>query len=222
MQRVSCYIDGFNLYHAIDELNYARGGSLAHFKWLCLKSLMATFTDKSQHEITAVKYFSAIQTWMPSKAARHKEYVAALQATGVEIHMGAFKEKQKHCRLCRGTFKGHEEKESDVNFATHLVADAHDDLFDIAYVVTRDSDLAGPLRHIRARFPLKKIRVIAPEWRRHSKELVAIATHSSSIREVHLGACRLAEEYRDAEGNALAKCPAEYAIPSAIAPPIHQ
>lgn len=213
MLRVSCYIDGFNLYHALDDLNRAKGGALQHYKWVCLKSLMTIFTDPAHHTISAVKYFSAYQTWRPEKAARHAEYVAALQETGVEVFMGAFKEKDKYCALCNGTFKGHEEKESDVNLATHLVADAHDDIFDAAYVVTRDSDLAGPMRHIRNRFPKKRLRIIAPSWRRHSKELAAIATHKSSIDEVHIAACRLAETYTKPDGTAAAMCPPKYHKP---------
>ena len=196
----------------MEDLNQAQGGNLQPIKWLCLKSLMEVFIDPAQHQMVSIKYFSAYQSWRPNKAARHAEYVKALKHTGVEVHLGNFKEKDKYCGLCQGTFKGHEEKESDVNFATELVADAHDNKFDIAYIVTRDSDLAGPMRHIRKRFPEKRLKVIAPQWRRHSKELFAIATHNASIKQAHLSACRMPNEVKDDQGNVVATCPQKYWI----------
>lgn len=63
MERVFCYIDGFNVYHAIDDANRAVRGARSHLKWLNLNSLMTEFTDPSVHEISAVKFFTAYPTW---------------------------------------------------------------------------------------------------------------------------------------------------------------
>ena len=43
-----------------------------------------------------------------------------------------------------------EEKGSDVNLATYLVADGFRDLYDTAVVVSNDSDLAEPLKLVCA------------------------------------------------------------------------
>ena len=42
-----------------------------------------------------------------------------------------------------------EEKGSDVNLATHLLHDAHLGRFDVAVIVSNDSDLLGPVRIVR-------------------------------------------------------------------------
>lgn len=210
--RVGCYIDGFNLYHAIDQLSAGEKQGLDHFKWLNLAALTKVFTDPAQHQIVHVKYFSAFQYWRPHRVQRHKDYILALESAGVQTILGQFKEKQKFCELCRGTFAGHEEKESDVNIATHMVADAHLDLVDAVYLISRDSDLAGPLRHIRSRFPKKRVRVIAPEWRRHSKELLGIATHNSVIKREHLETCMFPLQVLDKNGSLISSCPPKWRL----------
>lgn len=47
-----------------------------------------------------------------------------------------------------------EEKGSDVNIATRMLCDAYDRDFDVAVVVSNDSDLVPPIRFIRNRFKL--------------------------------------------------------------------
>ena len=42
-----------------------------------------------------------------------------------------------------------EEKGSDVNIAAHLVNDGHKQLFDVAVLITNDSDLLEPLKIVR-------------------------------------------------------------------------
>lgn len=56
--RVACFIDGFNIYHAINDL---RRNEL---KWVDLRKLMACFTDPKVHALGPVYYFSAYATWL--------------------------------------------------------------------------------------------------------------------------------------------------------------
>jgi uncharacterized LabA/DUF88 family protein len=140
MFRVNVYIDGFNLYHAIDDLG---DDSL---KWLDLYKLSEHILNKYQ-TLHDVKYFSAYATWRPDSYKRHRDYVAALQQSGVQIIMGRFKEKQLVCKAsCKELFVTHEEKETDVNIGAHLVADALQDKFDTAYIISADTDLAAVVR----------------------------------------------------------------------------
>ena len=213
MIRVVCYIDGFNIYHAIDDMSRASRGKLNYLKWLDLRKLAAVFTDPAMHEVAAVKYFSAYATWMPPQHERHQIYVKALRATGVEPIMGQFKEKDIYCRECKLTHKGHEEKESDVNIAVHLISDAYNDRFDQAFIITRDSDLSGPIRYIRDQFPKKRVKIIAPPQRGHSKELWALATSRASISKEHLEKCLLPEKVLDAKGETVCTRPPRYAPP---------
>jgi uncharacterized LabA/DUF88 family protein len=210
MIRVSCYIDGFNVYHAIDDMGRATRGKLNHLKWVNLRQLMGVFTDSSVHEITAVKYFSAYATWKPKQHERHQIYVKALASTGIDVILGQFKEKSIYCPDCKLTHKGHEEKESDVNIAVHLIGDAYRDKFDQAFIVTRDSDLSGPIRYIREHFPKKKVKIIAPPQRGHSKELWALANTRASIMQEHLEKCVFPEVVLDSTGAKVCSRPTAY------------
>ena len=58
-KRVVGFVDGFNMYHAIDELG------LPHLKWLNLWELCKIFVPESHFELRDVLYFSAYATWRP-------------------------------------------------------------------------------------------------------------------------------------------------------------
>lgn len=214
MIRVACYVDGFNVYHAVDDLSRASRGKLNFLKWFDLKKLMTVFTDPAVHTIATVKYFSAYATWMPDRHKRHQLYVAALKNSGVDVIMGQFKEKDIYCKLCKGTFKGHEEKEFDVNLACHLTADAFSDVFDQAFIVSRDSDLSQPIRFVREHFPSKRVKIIAPPMRGHSKELWALANSRASISIDHLESCLFPATITDQAGKTVCTRPPEYDPPA--------
>lgn len=214
MVRIFCYVDGFNVYHAIDEANRAVRGARSHLKWLNLCALMREFTDPKVHTIDAVKFFTAYPVWNKDKTDRHRNYTAALEHAGATVIEGQFKSKTCYCKNCRTNYKGREEKESDVNIAMHLINDAHLDLFDQAFLVTNDSDLLGPTRLLRNTFSNKQIKIIAPPFRRHSKELWAAADKRAQILEEHLARCLLPESATDQSGRLLFRRPAEYAPPS--------
>jgi hypothetical protein len=101
--RVACYIDGFNLYHAIDDLQKP------HLKWVDLHALALSLCRDGE-ELAKVAYFSAYATWLPDKYNRHRQYVAALQATNVECHMARFSEQSARCNNCGSKWKRHEQK----------------------------------------------------------------------------------------------------------------
>jgi hypothetical protein len=174
---------------------------------------MDVFIDQKVHQIVSVKYFSAYATWMPGPYARHQLYVRALQNSGVHVVLGQFKEKDIHCKNCRTVFKGREEKESDVNLACHLISDAYRDTFDAAFIVTRDSDLAPPMRFLREHFPKKKVKVVAPPQRGHSKELWALADTRASIKREHLSRCLLPKLVVDRISAPVCTRPLEYDPP---------
>jgi uncharacterized LabA/DUF88 family protein len=211
--RVACYIDGFNMYHAIDDANKAARGKLNHLKWVNLKLLMLEFTDINVHEINSVKFFTAYPTWKKDSLERHHQYVAAQKYYGSDVILGRFKKKEAYCKICGSTYKAREEKESDVNIATHLVGDAHNHIYDHAFLVTNDSDLLGPVRHVRNSFPKKKIKVISPPFRSHSKELWAAATNSAKISKLHLERSIMPKTALDQEGNTVFTRPANYTPP---------
>jgi uncharacterized LabA/DUF88 family protein len=213
MIKVCCYIDGFNIYHAIDEASRASRGALNYLKWVNLHAVMVRFTDPSMHQIVAVKLFTAYPTWNPDRESRHRQFVKAGNHFGVQEILGRFKLKDAYCKICKGTYRARAEKESDVNIAMHLVSDAHEGVFDQAFLVTNDSDLLGPVRMVREKFPEKRIKIISPPFRRHSKELWAAATHRAKILQEHLEACLTPESARDANGVEIFSRPKEYEPP---------
>lgn len=160
MYKVNVYIDGFNLYHAIDDLG---DDSL---KWLDLQLLSQNILNRYQI-LGEVKYFSAYATWRPDAYKRHREYIAALESRGVKVIMGRFKEKKLTCKAeCKKEFITHEEKETDVNIGAHLISDALQNNFDTAYVITADTDLAAVVRLTRTLIaPDRRVVVVAPPKR---------------------------------------------------------
>lgn len=101
-----------------------------------------------------------------------------------------------------------EEKGSDVNLATQLLLDAFDDNFDLAVLISNDSDLAWPILKVRQKFK-KNVGIYKPERpagypsampRRDSKELKNNARWFRYIEEHHLVKCQLPLTLTDAMG----------------------
>jgi len=137
--RVNAYIDGFNLYHAIDDT------SNHHWKWLDLNTLCRIFAPDSTFSINKIYYFSAFATWKPDEYRRHRAYVKALESTGVVPVMGNFKNKDRKCFKCGRKWVDHEEKETDVNIALQMLMDSYKNNYDRALLITGDSDLVPPI-----------------------------------------------------------------------------
>lgn len=205
--RVCAYVDGFNLYHAIKRLRSP------HYLWLDLRQLCGRFVQPRTDTLLDVKYFSAYAEWMPAQAQRHRAYVSALEATGVLPIMGKFKEKDRRCNACGHSYKGHEEKETDINIALHLLADADDDRYDTAFIVSRDSDLVPAMRMIRERRPRKKLILVAPPKLGHGHEMLQLSDGKRKVTEAHLRACQLPERTTLANGSNVER-PSRYAPPT--------
>jgi uncharacterized LabA/DUF88 family protein len=69
-----------------------------------------------------------------------------------------------------------EEKGSDINLATYLLIDAFDDRFDVAVMVSDDSDLKEPISQVRDRFG-KKIVLLGAKSVRISGALRPLADY---------------------------------------------
>lgn len=208
--RVSAFIDGFNLYHALDETGRH------HVKWLDLRRLCLAFAPPPHQTLGTVYYFSAYATWRRGAYARHQAFVGALEASGVQPVLGVFKEKDRSCRTCGSAWTDHEEKETDVNIALHLLRDAHLDLFDRALLISGDSDLAPAARMVLTLFPGKSIRVLAPYGRSYSMNLVNAAgglANARRIKLVHIERSLLPERVLASDGRVIAR-PAKYRPPT--------
>ncbi|HMA75444.1 MAG TPA: NYN domain-containing protein [Xanthobacteraceae bacterium] len=213
MIRVGCYVDGFNLYHAVDDLHKP------YLKWLDLRALAQSLCRKDE-QLAKVAYFSAYATWLPASYARHRPYVAALRHTGVECHMARFSEQSAKCHKCGATWKRHEEKETDVHFSLTFLEDAIDGVFDRAIIISADSDHVPAARRVRNRLPAKEVFVATPPGR-HSmaRELLKVCNSGTNITSGRIARCLLPQILTDAKGNQIALRPSSYDPPPGWTPP---
>lgn len=169
MANVIAYIDGFNLYHGLRDRYQHR------YLWLDLCELARRL--RPDDDILAVRYFTAIVRNDPPAEARQQAYLNALQAhngSAIQITLGRYQSKQLTCRGCGSSWTSYEEKETDVNIAVSLVADAANPHPDIALLISADSDLCPAIRTARtvaARRPTRFGIVAAFPPRRYSHEL---------------------------------------------------
>ncbi len=209
-QRVAVFIDGFNLYHAIKALR------VEHLKWLSLRKLSEEFASAPQFTIDHLFYFSAYATWIPDALIRHRKYIKALKEEGTTVVLGKFKKKDRKCPACHTRWKGHEEKETDVNIALYLLDGAYRNIYDHAIILSADSDLVPAIRMVRERFPEKGIRLLLPVGRPNSAELLNAIGDPQGVRKIkrlHLERCLLPESISDEKGSIIVRRPTEYDPP---------
>lgn len=173
-RKVICYVDGFNLYHAIVRLGCPRLKAVNI--WDLAKSLL-----RDEERLEGVEYFSAYAKWLPNAYRRHQVYVRALKETGVTVSMAHFKEKSMRCKKCNNTWISREEKESDVRLALAVLGGAIDDRYDRAIIVSADSDLVPAVKSVRKRDLGKEVLIAAPPGRRKIARDLAAAANGSII-----------------------------------------
>lgn len=81
-----------------------------------------------------------------------------------------------------------EEKGSDVNLATHLLHDAHMGRFDVAVVISNDSDLLEPIKIVRQELG-KIVGILNP----HPNPSRALLPHIDFIKQIRAGVLKAAQ-----------------------------
>jgi uncharacterized LabA/DUF88 family protein len=204
MTAVSFYIDGFNLYHALLEFRDDRA------KWLDLRALCGRLIRPKSENIVALYYFSAYADWLPGPMRRHQEYVKGLRATGVTCVMGHFKKKDRRCFSCNATWIAHEEKETDVSIGITMLNDAYKNVYEKAYLVTRDSDLMPTVKMILAEFRNKMIVAVAPPYMGHSTDLITVCHEKKKITPAQVWSCLFPQHVKGPDGSIAATRPTKY------------
>jgi len=150
-QQVITYIDGFNLYYGLKS-KYGR-----KYIWLNVEALSASLLKQGQ-VLKKVKYFTAMIRHNPNKEKRQRTYISALKTLpNTEIYYGKYLTNQHTCPNCGNTENIPSEKMTDVNIATRLLTDAFINAFDVAIVISADSDLTGPIKMVKQLFINKKV-----------------------------------------------------------------
>ena len=162
MSRYCFYIDGFNVYYALNGDPSLKSFPYRKYKWLDYRKLAESIIGQ-RDTITGIFYFTAFVRWKtPAVVYRHKQYIKALRSVGVETIQGRFMDKHIKCHNCNKHFLTHEEKRTDVNIALKLLGDAFDDLYDKALIISADSDLLPVIQTVHKYFPDKEIGVMFP------------------------------------------------------------
>lgn len=195
------YIDGFNLYYgAVKNTEY---------RWLDISKLCNhLFPGRN---IVGYKYFTAMVSRRPDdpqKPLRQQVYIRALKTIpNFEVFLGHFLTNEVWMRLAHPPLNGPrfakvlrtEEKGSDVNLATHLLHDAFRDIYDVAIIVSNDSDLLMPIRVVMSEFR-KRVDLINPQRSRSSKVLHSQVSFIRPIRKGVLASSQFPDVLSDSRG----------------------
>lgn len=212
MALTTVYVDGFNLYHGAKEL-VGRESPGASWKWLDIHALSKRFVPRDQ--IHRVRYFTArvaSPDHDPSLQQRQQAYIRALETDPTtSIHYGQFKLRkvrmplvrrpnavqQRLLRAAGQSVKRHpdgnttvqvwktEEKGSDVNLASYLIADAFRGQFEKALIISNDTDLCEPIRLVSTELSLPIV-VVNP--RGHTQPAAALRKVASQTRRLRVAA----------------------------------
>ena len=187
VKRIGIYIDGNNLFYGALKCQERR-----KYRWLNPERLVREVCDnyfmKNKAHIKFIKFYTARVSNRSGNmdAPRNQQlYFNALKTIkNLEIILGNFQVHEKILPVSPLELRKNgkprvqkvlntEEKGSDVNLGVHLVYDACTDKFDVAIVITNDTDLTEPIRivadqlnkqvinlcpHRNVAFSLKKIK----------------------------------------------------------------
>lgn len=195
------YVDGFNLY-------YGAVKRTPH-KWLDILKLCQSLLPKNK--ITKIKYFTALVSARPGdpyQPNRQQMYLRALRTIpNLEVIYGHFLEHaimmpladppqngSKYARVIKT-----EEKGSDVNLAAHLINDGHNEAYQVAVIVSNDSDLVEPVKIVCQELK-RPVGILNPIPRHPSHELRKHATFVKPIRKGVLAASQFPSTLKDSTG----------------------
>jgi uncharacterized LabA/DUF88 family protein len=174
--RANIYIDGFNLYHGCFD-DHANRPHWRQYRWLDLDALSQKLCRHAS--VNRIRYFTALVDPYPSNPDNRARQLTYLRALGtiphLATHHGRFATNAKDRPLAIPNAPKptvavprqmvhiieREEKGSDVNLASYLLLDGFRQNYDLAVVVTNDSDLAEPIRLVRRELGLK-VRIVNP------------------------------------------------------------
>lgn len=145
--RGAVYVDGFNLYYPIHESNQQ------HLKWASLWDLGELLCEAENLDLVKVVFCTAVPRHLPDSRDRHNKFNAAQIACGVTVLKGH--------HVPDSETGGHSEKQSDINVALSLILDGLDDVYDVAFLISADSDQVATAKFFNDRLAPKGKRMLA-------------------------------------------------------------
>jgi uncharacterized LabA/DUF88 family protein len=195
--RASVYIDGYNFYYGC-----IKG---TRYRWLDFSKLCKILLPND--DITSIKYFTALvhpRPTDPEKLWRQQLYLRALKTIpNMEIILGSFLSHEVTMpRAPAGTGYAKviktQEKGSDVNLATHLLLDVFRDAYELAVIVSNDSDLLMPIRVVTEQFS-RPVGLLNPQLH-VSRTLLPHVMFVKNIRKSVLQNSQFPEQLEDTQG----------------------
>jgi hypothetical protein len=93
---------------------------------------------------------------------------------------------------------------TDVNIATQILIDAYQDKYDMAMLISGDSDLVPPMRAVHEIFKNKRVFVAFPP-KRHNQSVALVAKGSLTIGRKKLVESQFEEKVAKKDGYLLSK-----------------
>ena len=208
--KTNVYIDGFNLFYGC--LKGTRD------KWLDLGAFCQAALPNDT--INHIRYFTALVKSNSSdlnRTNRQQVYLRALTTIpNLSIHHGQFLKSVKRGRLIDPKISGvglvrvetWEEKGSDVNIATHLLADGFRGDYEQAVVISNDSDLVEPIVLVQRELNLA-VGVLSPHgpFGKPSYHLQKVSSSYNLVDRSLFASCQLPPIVIDAQGRTITKPP---------------
>ena len=227
--KIRVYIDGYNLFygrlkHKEDNIINTRRRKL---RWLNPKKLVKQFLY-GDYEIDQINFYTtdvdALYLGDKSPSRQQEYYRALMTVENISIIKGRFSKNPAMMPvypintitnpdgtiiLQKQLILKTEEKRSDVNIAAHLVRDACLNRFDMAVLVSNDSDLLEPMKILHELN--KKFLILSP----HEKYCFDFVKNLNpkcmrKIQEKHIIAAQFPDEIRDAANTLIAKRPLKW------------
>ncbi len=163
---------------------------------------------KSNQELVGIKYYTSRVNNNPEKQKRQSTYLDALASVGVEIYYGNYQDTKLECKRCGNFWKPAKEKMTDVNIATAIIVDAFKEQYDMAMLISGDSDLTPPIKEIHSLFKNRRVFIAFPP-ERHNSSMAIVAIGSLIIGRKKLVDAQFDEEVTSIKGYKL-KTPKEW------------
>jgi uncharacterized LabA/DUF88 family protein len=201
VQRVMAFVDGFNLYYGLKEKHGRK------YLWLDLQTLVTSLL-KPYQQLVGIKYFTARVRNDPGGEQRQSDYLDALSThcNQVDVIAGRYQEKSRSCRSCGASWIVYEEKETDVSIAIALLEHGVNDEYDVALILSADSDLCPAVRALGRLCP-KKLVVAAFPPKRVSGDLRRAAHAAFTIGDAKVRQALLPESVTSTTGQVYARPP---------------
>ena len=204
--RTVIYVDGFNLYYSVLRRT--------NLKWLDLVALFRDHVLDSNAQLLEVRYYTApILARMsddPQSVQRQRIYLQALrrmhpdQLKIIEGRIAVTTPFQRLVRpiagasdISRVQVYDFNEKKTDVNLASDLLAGAWTGAFDQAVICSNDTDLEPALATLRKYHPHLRLGIVAPvrgsDNRYIAADLKQHADWSKALSMVHISIAQLPE-----------------------------